>query len=352
MATEKSNAATAGGPLRARDVMTSRVITAAPDAPARDVARLLLENGISAVPIVDGDGTPVGMVSEGDLIGRGEIERLSRRDWWLTVMTGSQALDDDFLARLGATDRSARDVMSAPLVTVTEQTGVSDIARLLAIHHIKRVPVIRDEHIVGIVSRADLLRVVAATQPTGPVAPKPAPHPGFLAGLFGGSRHPAAHDDPPGTDPAEKPRHDRLTADDFRELEADFHSGEVRHKDEARRAAAEQRKQRAKDLIDAHVFDDAWRSMLHHAETAAENGEKQYLLLRFPNQLCLDGGRAINVAEADWPGTLRGEAAEIYLRWERDLKHTGFSLTAEVLEFPDGKPGDIGLFLVWGGAVV
>ena len=72
------------------------------------------------------------------------------------------------------------------------------------------------------------------------------------------------------------------------------------------------------------------------------------MLLRFANQLCIDGGRAINVAEPDWPATLRGEAAEIYLRWERDLKHNGFSLSARVLEFPDGKPGDIGLFLGWG----
>jgi hypothetical protein len=72
------------------------------------------------------------------------------------------------------------------------------------------------------------------------------------------------------------------------------------------------------------------------------------MLLRFPSQLCSDGGRAINVTEPDWPATLRGEAAEIYLRWERHLKPHGFHLTARVLEFPGGMPGDIGLFLSWG----
>ena len=71
------------------------------------------------------------------------------------------------------------------------------------------------------------------------------------------------------------------------------------------------------------------------------------MLLRFPSAVCSDGGRAINVTEADWPTTLRGEAAETYLRWERDLKPRGFHLTARVLDFPGGVPGDIGLLLVW-----
>ena len=93
---------------------------------------------------------------------------------------------------------------------------------------------------------------------------------------------------------------------------------------------------------------NSWREMLHRAREVAESGQKEAMLLRFAKQLCIDDGRAINVAEADWPATLRGEAAEIYLRWERDLKHNGFSLSARVLEFPDGKPGDIGLFLGWG----
>jgi CBS domain-containing protein len=348
MQPEKSEANTTGGTLRARDVMTAKVITVGPDEPTRAVARLLLDNGISAVPVIDGDGTPIGMVSEGDLIGRGEIERLSRHDWWLAVMSGTQPLDGDFVAYVGTTDRSARDVMSAPLVTVTEQTDVSDIARLLAIHHIKRVPVVRDGPIVGIVSRADLLGVVAAGPKLAAVSPKAA-HSGFLAGLLAGRSHrPVQETVPAGATTEDKPKHDRLTGEDFRQLEADFHSGEVKHKDDARRAAAKHRQQRAKELIDAHVFDDAWREMLHHARQVAESGEKEDMLLRFPNQLCLDGGRAINVPEADWPATLRGEAAEIYLRWERDLKHSGFSVSAHVLEFPDGKPGDIGLFLVWG----
>jgi hypothetical protein len=88
--------------------------------------------------------------------------------------------------------------------------------------------------------------------------------------------------------------------------------------------------------------------MLHNARHAAASGERDYLVLTFPSQVCIDGGRAINIAEHDWPGTLRGEAAEIYLRWERELKPQGFTLSARILSFPDGKPGDIGLFIGWG----
>jgi len=349
MTPETSAEIAAKGPMRARDVMTGKVISVDPDVPVRYVARLLLENRISAVPVVNPDGIPIGMVSEGDLVGRGERERLARSDWWLALITGKQQLDEEFQARLQATDRTARDVMSAPLVTVTEETSVSEVARLLAIHHIKRVPVVREGRIVGIVSRADLLRVVAAVQPQA-ATPGTERHRGFLLNLFGEYHLPAwetvAGNKPP--EPTARPDRTRLAAEDFRHLVEDFHGGETQHHDAARRAAAEQRRQRARELIDAHVFDDSWRDMLHRAQEAAQAGQTEYMLLRFPNQLCVDGGRAINVAESDWPATLRGEPAEIYLRWERDLKPNGFSLSARVLEFPGGKPGDIGLFLIWG----
>ena len=331
--------------IQAHDIMTTKVVTVVPDTPTRDIATLLLENRISAVPVINSDNTPIGMVSEGDLVGRDETERLSRRDWWLAVMAGKQPFQNDFA---GATGRTAQDVMSAPLVTVTEQTGISDIARLLGIHHIKRVPVVRENQIVGIVSRADLLGFVAAGNFPGAALPKPA-HRGFLMELFGGSHHPTAETITVNALTPGKPENDRLTADDFRHLEADFKSGEMQHKDDARRAAAQYRQQRAVDLIDAHVFNDGWRAMLHHARQAAQNGEKEDMLLSFPSQLCIDSGRAINVAEANWPATLRGEPAEIYLRWERELKHSGLLLSAHVLDFPAGKPGDIGIFLVWGG---
>jgi CBS domain-containing protein len=332
----------------ALDVMTEKVISIRPDMATRDIANLLLTNRISAVPVVDSDGVPIGMVSEGDLIGRDESDRLARSDWWLGLLAGRLPLDEKFTARVQAKDITARDVMSGPLVTVTEDTDVSQIARLFAIHHIKRVPVVRDGRVVGIVSRADLLRAVAA-KPLKATGPQTEKHKGLLASFFGDYHLPARETVDGIKASREAPAVDetRLAATDFRHLVQDFHADEVKQHDEARHAAAAQRRERAKQLIDEHIFGDGWRELMHQARVAAENGEREVLLLRFPSQLCIDGGRAINVHEPTWPMTLRGEPAEIYLRWERELKPQGFSLSARILSYPDGKPGDISLFLVW-----
>jgi hypothetical protein len=101
-------------------------------------------------------------------------------------------------------------------------------------------------------------------------------------------------------------------------------------------------------LIDHHITEESWRGLIHQARLAAERGEKEFMLFRFPSQLCSDGGRAVNARAPHWPSTLRGEAAEIYLCWERDLKPHGFRLSASVLDFPGGMPGDLALFLTWG----
>jgi CBS domain-containing protein len=146
--------------MKAQDVMTRHVVSVSPETPTEQVARLLLENGISAVPVLDAEGAPVGMVSEGDLIGRNDPDREARRDWWLTLLAEGEALSDEFLKTLRGSPRSAREVMSTPLVTVTETTDVTDIARLLTAQRIKRAPVVRDGRVIGIVSRADLLRAL------------------------------------------------------------------------------------------------------------------------------------------------------------------------------------------------
>jgi len=354
MNVEPDKIAVQSTPMHARDVMTAKVISVGPDQPARDIARTLLEHRISALPVVDRDGVPIGMVSEGDIIGRPPDDRVARIDWWLGLVSGAQPLDDKFQKRLEAKDRTARDVMSAPLVTVTEDTNIGEIARLFAIYHVKRVPVLRDGRIVGIVSRADLLPALAALQQHATAAGKPQQH-GGLRSLFGEYKRPewenALAKPAAASQAGASSKHDesRIAAQDFRKLEEDFHSGETKHHDETRRMAAQERSRRATAMIDAHVFDEGWRQVLHNAREAAEAGKPEYMLLRFPSELCLDSGRAITSTLPDWPGTLRGEPAEFYLRWERELKPQGFSLFARVLEFPDGKPGDIGLFLAWGG---
>jgi CBS domain-containing protein len=329
--------------------MTLEVVSVRPDTPTREIAKILRDHEISAVPVVDAGGAPVGMVSEGDLIGRDEADREARRDWWLTLLAEGEALDAEFVASLRTPDRTARDVMASPVITVGEEAEVSEIARLLTVHRIKRVPVLRDGRMVGIVSRADLVRALAAEEPKAAAANGG----GMLAEAFAGLDHRFRHQQHPAEQPAPlapPPASDGAgpTAADFRGLVADHEHKKLAHSQDLRRVAGEQRRERVAELIDHHISDENWRALLHQARQSAEQGEKEFMLLRFPSQLCSDGGRAINISEAGWPETLRGEAGELYLRWERELKPNGFPLGARFLNFPGGMPGDVGLFLVWG----
>jgi CBS domain-containing protein len=334
--------------------MTTEVVSVAPDTPIRDIAALLLAHHISAVPVVDAAGMVIGMVSEGDLIGRSAAEREERRDWWLALVAEGEDLNSDFLASLRSPDRTACDVMSAPVVRVTEGTDVSEIAALLAQYRIKRMPVVRDDKIVGIVSRADLLRVLVGEETPHRT---PSEHVIRARGLlaeavasldrhfFGERQHQAADASTAQDHPAGQVG---ASANDFRSSVSSFQHHKAELADAARRASVEQRSQKVKELIDEHIQDRNWNVLMHRAREAAEHGSNEFQLLRFPSGLCTDQGRAINAALADWPRTLRGEAAEIYLRWQKELRPQGFHLSARVLDFPEGKPGDIGLFLCWG----
>ncbi len=167
--------------MQAAEMMTTKVLAVAPETPLAEIARLLLANAISAVPVIDRGGSAVGMVSEGDLIGRSDADRETRRDWWLQLLAEGEALHPDFLANLRHRDGVARDVMSAPVVTVAETATAREIAQLLATHHIKRAPVLRDGRVVGIVSRADLLRAFASEPSSHDAGPR---HRSALSGLI------------------------------------------------------------------------------------------------------------------------------------------------------------------------
>jgi CBS domain-containing protein len=152
--------------MRAADVMTTEVITVTPETAVTDIARLLLRHRISAVPVVERGGRLVGIVSEGDLMRRVEAGTERRRPWWLALVAGAEDAAREYAKTHG---HRASDVMTHQVVSVTEDTSLAEIARLLEERHIKRVPVLRDEQVIGIVSRADLLRAVAS-QPGPPPA--------------------------------------------------------------------------------------------------------------------------------------------------------------------------------------
>ena len=151
--------------MQAIDIMTSKVVSVGANAEVREIAQLLLEHRISAVPVVDDAHQVIGIVSEGDLMRRVKNDDDSGRSWWLSLFSGGKDAGD-YVKSHG---RKAHEVMTSNPMTVEENTPLHTIARLLEKHHIKRVPVVREGKLVGIVSRANLLQgianaVVAPTQ--------------------------------------------------------------------------------------------------------------------------------------------------------------------------------------------
>jgi CBS domain-containing protein len=156
--------------MQARDVMTTQVVTVRPETSVEQIAALLLERRISGVPVVDAGGRLLGIVTEGDLMRRPEIGTERHRGWWLRFFGDERARTVEYARAHGS---RAEQVMTRNVVTVGEDTSLADIARLLEEHHIKRVPVVRDGRVVGIVSRANLLHGLAthvdATPPAKPI---------------------------------------------------------------------------------------------------------------------------------------------------------------------------------------
>ncbi len=294
--------------MQAQEIMTTNVVTVSPETSTPEIAQRLLEHKISAVPVVDSSGMVIGMVSEGDIIGRSDADREERRDWWLSLIAEGEALHPDFLATLRRPQFTARDVMSAPVVRITEKTDIGEVAQLLATHHIKRVPVVRDGHLVGIVSRADLLRALAAERAEQRSPEHISRARNLLAEAMSAIdahflRHrdttqaaaiPASHGD----------SEEALSVTDFQRMVAAFERQKVERRDQANRAAAKQRQQKVKELIEQHITNGNWKAIIHRARKAAEHGEKEFMLLRFPGALCTDKGRAINAPLPDWPKRL------------------------------------------------
>lgn len=150
--------------MQAADVMTRKVVTVPPAATAQDIARLLVRHRISAVPVVDKEGGVVGMVSEGDLAGHRDMKLDERSEWWLQVIAEGTELAPDFLSYIRSGGRQAKDLMTKEVVSVGPATPLDEVARLLQHHRIKRVPVIEDGKLVGIVSRANLLEALEHTE--------------------------------------------------------------------------------------------------------------------------------------------------------------------------------------------
>jgi CBS-domain-containing membrane protein len=147
--------------MKAQDIMTRDVATVRPETSVRDIAALMMEKHISGVPVVGDDATIVGIVSESDLLHRAEVGTERKHKWWFRVFADSDAAAREYAKAHG---RAARDVMSRYVISVRDDAEVRDVADILDKQRIKRVPVVRDGRLVGIISRRDLVRALSQVQ--------------------------------------------------------------------------------------------------------------------------------------------------------------------------------------------
>ncbi len=146
--------------MKAMDVMVRDVVTVKADDDVADAIKLLADHDISALPVVDETGAVIGVISEADLMRREEIGTEKHRPWWLEAMTPGVTLAGEFAKVHG---RKVGEVMSDTVISASEETPVGEIANLLEKHRIKRVPILSDGRLVGIVSRSNLIQALASS---------------------------------------------------------------------------------------------------------------------------------------------------------------------------------------------
>ena len=150
--------------MKAADVMTRDVVTVSAGAPVAEAIRLMLDHRVSGVPVVD-DGKVVGILTEGDLLRRSETGTTRHRPRWLEVLMGPGRMAGEYVRTHG---RRVDDIMSQNVISVSEDTALDEVVQLMERRRIKRVPVLDGDDLVGVVSRADLLRALAQALETAP----------------------------------------------------------------------------------------------------------------------------------------------------------------------------------------
>lgn len=146
--------------MRVRELMTEKVLTIGPEAPIKDVAKILVDNGISGLPVCDIEGDVLGVISEGDILYKEHNPAEGHTGWPLGwIIEGTP----DYKGYAKAKALTARKAMTSPAITIAPYESVSQAARIMCERHVNRLPVVQNEKLVGIVTRADLVRAFVRT---------------------------------------------------------------------------------------------------------------------------------------------------------------------------------------------
>ncbi|WP_409561135.1 CBS domain-containing protein [Hyphomicrobium sp. MC8b] len=144
--------------MKASDVMTTKVISIGPDATLSEMIKLMLDHRISGLPVVSEDGKLVGVVTEGDCLRRAETGTEVKRSFWRDMLTGSETLANEYIRTHG---RKVSEVMTGDPISVSPDMELSEVIHIMEKNRIKRVPVVKDGAVVGILSRANLLQTLS-----------------------------------------------------------------------------------------------------------------------------------------------------------------------------------------------
>ena len=146
--------------IPAKSVMTTDIVTVSPETTVAEAARRMLTHHVTAVPVVDPDYRPLGLVSEGDVMRHFGAQFQTKRAQWLRMLAEGETLAPEFLAEIRLTRQQVREIMHTGIISADEEASLADLADLMLKHGIKRILIVRDSVLVGIVSLSDVVRAV------------------------------------------------------------------------------------------------------------------------------------------------------------------------------------------------
>jgi hypothetical protein len=138
-----------------------------------------------------------------------------------------------------------------------------------------------------------------------------------------------------------------ITPEQLRKIAEEKEMAQLREMLDKKRKADEAQDQVREAFMSRDIHPEVFERVSRVVKSAAERGEREVLALRFPSTHCTDGGRAINSFEPDWPKTLTGFAKRAHEFWQKELEPKGYKVRAQIMDFPGGMPGDVGIFLRW-----